>query len=92
MHPGVIGRRIDIHADLHRVRVFCDGVVVADHARIWAQHQTITDPAHSTAAATLRRGRGELLRTVTNDPLLEQVETRPLGVYDSLLGLDEKAI
>jgi transposase len=34
VHPCVIGRRIDITADLHRVRVFCDGRPVADHERI----------------------------------------------------------
>jgi hypothetical protein len=41
-HLCVIGRRIDI--DLHRVRVFCDGRLVADHERLWAKHQTIHDP------------------------------------------------
>jgi transposase len=36
VHPAVIGRRIEVTAGLHRVRVFCDGKVVADHERIWA--------------------------------------------------------
>ena len=52
VHPAVIGRRIEVIADLDRVRVICDGRAVADHERIWAWHQTITDPAH------LRRGKG----------------------------------
>ena len=50
VHPAVIGRRIEITADLDRVRVFCDGRIVADHERVWARHQTITDPAHLAAA------------------------------------------
>ena len=50
VHPAVIGRRIEVVADLDRVRVFCDGKTVADHERVWAWHQTITDPEH-------RRGR-----------------------------------
>ena len=32
-------------ADLDRVRVWCDGDVVADHERVWARHQRISDPA-----------------------------------------------
>jgi transposase len=55
--PAVIGRRVEVAADLDRVRVFCDGRVVADHERIWARHQTLTDPAHWAAAQALRRQR-----------------------------------
>ena len=50
VHPSVIGRRIEVVADLDRVRVCCDGELVADHARVWARHQTITDPEHVAAA------------------------------------------
>ena len=50
VHPSVIGRRIEVVADLDRVRAFCDGRVVADHARVWARHQT-PHPARA------RRGR-----------------------------------
>ena len=35
VHPSVIGRRIEVIADLDRVRVLCEGKVVADHERIW---------------------------------------------------------
>jgi transposase len=44
VHPCVIGRRIEIVADLERVRVLSGGRVVADHERIWAWHQTIWRP------------------------------------------------
>ena len=57
VHPAVIGRRIEMLADLHRVRVLCDGKTVADHERIWAWHQTISDPDHIAAAKALRRDR-----------------------------------
>jgi hypothetical protein len=50
VHPAVIGRRIEAVADLDRVKVFCDGKTVADHERVWAWHQTITDPEHREAA------------------------------------------
>ena len=46
VHPAVIGRRIEVVADLDRVRVYCEGRVVADHERVWAWHQTLTDPDH----------------------------------------------
>lgn len=82
--PSVIGRRIEITAELHRVRVFCDGRIVADHERVWAKHQTIHDPEHLVAATTLRRQRLEVVRP----PVETEVETRRLSDYDALLGVD----
>ena len=64
VHPAVIGRRIEVIADLHRVRVLCDGRLVADHERVWARHQTISDPEHVAAAKALRRERVGVLRPV----------------------------
>jgi transposase len=84
VHPTAVGRRILIRADLDRVKVWCDGLVVADHARVWARHQTITDQEHLAAAKLLRRGRADLLRPVPAD----QVETRNLTDYDTALGVD----
>lgn len=84
VHPAVIGRRIEVVADLARVRVFCDGRLVADHQRVWAKHQTISDPEHVTAAKLLRRERVGVLRPVP-DP---DVEIRCLADYDTALGLD----
>jgi hypothetical protein len=55
VHPSVVGRRVDVVADLEQVQAFCDRRPVARHARCWARHQTITDPAHRQAAAALRR-------------------------------------
>jgi len=84
VHPEVIGRRIEVAADLHRVRVACEGRLVADHERIWAKHQTITDPVHLAAARTLRRERLELVRPAAQS----EVEQRDLAVYDTALGTD----
>lgn len=85
VHPGVIGRRVEVVAGLDRVRVFCDGSLVADHARIWASHQTISDPEHLAAAKVLRRRRIGMLRPAPEP----DVETRSLADYDSALGLDD---
>jgi transposase len=85
VHPAVIGRRVEVIADLTRVRVACDGRLVADHERIWAKHQTIADPEHVAAANVLRRERIGLLRP-TPGP---EVEIRSLTDYDTALGLDE---
>ena len=71
VHPAVIGRRIEVVADLHRVRAFCDGRLVADHERIWGWHQTISDPEHVAAAKALRRERVGVLRPVP-EPDVEQ--------------------
>ena len=85
VHPGVIGRRVEVVADLHRVRVLCEGRVVADHQRVWAKHQTISAPEHVTAARALRQQRIGLLRPHPDD----QVQIRPLSDYDAALGLTD---
>ena len=84
VHPAVIGRRIEISAGLDRVRVTCDGKTVADHERIWAKHQTISDPEHVTAAKLLRRDRIGVLRPAPEP----EVEVRALADYDAALGID----
>jgi transposase len=81
--PAAIGRRIEVIAGLDRVRAFCDGQVVADHERIWARHQTLTDPAHRAAAQTLRRQRLTMIRP----PAEPEVQIRCLADYDDALGL-----
>lgn len=86
VHPSVIGRRIEVIADLHRIRVLCDGKVVADHDRIWAKHQTVSDPAHVEAAKLLRRKHLNVTRRPR--PSAEpEVEIRCLADYDTALGL-----
>jgi transposase len=84
VHPAVIGRRIEVTADLARVRVACDGQAVADHQRIWAWHQSISDPGHVAAARALRRQRVTALRR----PPEPEVQIRALADYDTALGVD----
>jgi hypothetical protein len=52
--PAVIGRFVDVTADLSRVEVRYEGRLVAAHDRVWARGQTITDSAHVAAAKVLR--------------------------------------
>ena len=54
VHPAMVGRRIEVRADLEQVTVTYQGQIVARHQRCWAAHQSITDPAHADAAALLR--------------------------------------
>jgi transposase len=88
VHPGVIGRRVEIAADLRRVQVTHHGQLVADHARCWAAHQTITDPDHARSAETLRRAHEDSDR---RSSLVEatDVQVRALADYDTAFGLDD---
>jgi hypothetical protein len=85
VHPTVIGRRVETIANLSRVMVFCEGKVVADHARVWAWHQAISDPVHVAAAKALRRERVGMLRPVPEP----EVEQRALTDYDDALGTND---
>ena len=59
------------------------GRPVADHERIWAWHQTISDPEHVAAAKLLRNQRARMLRPVPEP----QVQIRCLDDYDTALGV-----
>ncbi len=87
VHPSVVGRRIEVSADLDRVQVRCDGRLVADHARCWASHQTLSDPSHLEAAKAMRLDRVAVLRPPIQTEV--EVEVRALHDYDSALGLDD---
>jgi transposase len=87
LHPSVIGRKVAIRADLETVRVHCDGLLVADHQRCWADHQTLTDPGH-THAATMMRARRGLIASESADAL---VACRDLADYDRVFATDAEA-
>src|SRR4029450_8179364 len=93
VHPGVTARRVELLADLHRVRVLCDGREVADHPRLWAKHQTVSDPDHVEAAKLLRRRHLALARPTTDRQSsgVPDVEVRCLADYDTALGLTAPA-
>jgi transposase len=80
--PTVIGRMVDVAADLDRVRVRHDGRVVADHRRVWARGATITDPAHLETAGLLRQAILEPREFPDADDL-----HRDLADYDRAFGL-----
>lgn len=80
--PNAIGRQVNVHGDLDRVRVRLDGRLVADHRRVWARRMTVTDPAHVDAA--------RLLRSQFAPPRLHSGSEllRDLADYDRAFGLD----
>jgi hypothetical protein len=81
--PAVIGRFVDVTADLDRVDVRHEGRLVATHQRVWARGMTITDPVHVAAAKVLRE---EFQRPrPAPDPHEELV--RDLADYDRAFGL-----
>jgi Mu transposase-like protein len=81
--PAVIGRFVEVHADLSGVEVRHEGRLVAAHDRVWARGMTITDPAHVAAAKVLRE-QFQRPRT-TLEPHQELV--RDLADYDRAFGL-----
>jgi transposase len=92
--PRAIGRFVDVHADLARVRVSCAGQVVAQHDRCWDSRRTITDPAHQATAKQLRADlaaqreerRTQRLQRAHADGHV--VAIRALPDYDALFGVD----
>lgn len=89
VHPSVIGRRIEVTADLDQVRATCEGRLVASHQRCWAAHQTITAPEHDQAARALR---ALAHRPSPPPPADADVEQRKLTDYDRLFGLGEHQV
>ncbi len=85
--PAVIGRFVDVHADLDRVEVHHDGRLVAGHDRVWARGQTITDPAHVAAAKVLR----EQFQRPRPAPDPHDDLARDLADYDRAFGLIDHA-
>ena len=81
--PAVIGRFVDVHADLARVEVRHEGRLVATHDRVWARGMTITDPAHVAAAKVLREQFQRPRPPVDPDAGL----LRDLADYDRAFGL-----
>jgi hypothetical protein len=81
--PAVIGRLVDVTADLDRVRVRANGRVVADHPRVWARGTTVTDPVHVEIAAALRRQFQQPRVVVAGGEAL----ARDLTDYDRAFGL-----
>ena len=84
VYPAMIGRRVEVVADLDRVPGVLRRAVGGRPAQLRGRHRSVVDPAHVAAARRLRRDRLSVLRpTPTPD-----VEIRCLADYDTVLGLD----
>ncbi|MBA3574458.1 MAG: IS21 family transposase [Pseudonocardiales bacterium] len=89
--PAVIGRLVDVHADLDQVQVRLEGRLVAQHARVWARGLTLTDPDHVATAKVLR----EQFREPPAQPPAHRAEDvhdglgRDLADYDRAFGLTD---
>jgi transposase len=81
--PAVIGRFVDVTADLARVEVRHEGRLVTAHDRVWARGMTITDPAHVAAAKVLR----EQYQQPRPAPDPDEGLVRDLADYDRAFGL-----
>jgi transposase len=88
VHPGAVGQRVEVAADLHTVRVRRAGVLVAEHPRCWARQQSITDPQHRQAADVMRRAFQDR-RPAGRGPAVDDVQERDLSTYDRAFGLDD---
>ena len=74
--PAAIGRQVTVAADLERVRVRHERRVVADHARVWARHMTVADPAHVAAAKERREAFGKPRTHQEDNPLARDLAER----------------
>lgn len=81
--PSVIGRMVEVSADLERVQVRFGGKVVADHARSWTNAATITDPEHVATARRLR----EAFQQPRPASIPDEVVVRDLADYDTAFGV-----
>lgn len=85
MDPAFAGRRVEVRAGQGQVQAFAlnSGELVAEHERHFAQHMTITDPAHQSALAKLREQRME--QALSGRAKDIEVESRDLARYDELV-------
>jgi transposase len=81
--PGAIGQLVEVTTTLTQVTVTRSGRLLAAHDRCWAARQTLTDPAHVQAAATLRQQFQAGTPLAAGDQLV-----RDLADYDRAFGVD----
>lgn len=77
--PAFAGRRVEVRVSQREITatVLDTGELAARHARVFAGHQTIIDPAHQSRLDLQRARRRQRHEVV--------VEQRPLSVYDQLI-------
>ncbi|HEX9044931.1 MAG TPA: IS21 family transposase [Candidatus Limnocylindrales bacterium] len=79
--PAYAGRRIGIHVSPETVRLTCEGVEIARHARSFVPADVVSDPAHERAYRAARDARRRLR---AGDAELPAVD---LARYDALWGI-----
>jgi hypothetical protein len=87
--PTVVGRFVEVVADLTHVTITCAGTVVGHHRRCWAKHQTLTDPAHRETGFRLAHqgaATAQAAHLGVGDAGHVVVERRDLSVYDAVFG------
>jgi hypothetical protein len=84
VHPKAVGRRVHVTGGLDQVVVTCGEEEVARHAKVFASHVTVTDPAHDQARQALR---GRRPADFDRDDCDGQVPERDLSDYDRALGV-----
>jgi transposase len=90
--PHAIGRIVDVHGSLDRVRVTCEGRVVADHKRCFCKGSAVCDPAHVQSAKALRENFQAASRANTRTyDAVSQVAQADLASYDTLWDQTRKA-
>ncbi len=77
--PTFAGRRVEVRVSQTEIMavVLDTGELACRHARIFAGHQTIVDPAHQNRLEVQRQRRRQRHEV--------EVEQRPLSVYDALI-------
>lgn len=84
--PSMIGRLVEVTADLETITIRHDGAIIGSHRRAWANQLTVTDPDHVAQAAVLRR-QFQHSRAGHRPIVAEVVETHSLASYDDLFGV-----
>ncbi|MFB6775819.1 IS21 family transposase [Streptomyces sp. NPDC056337] len=88
--PAAIGHQVTVLTGNDQIIVLTSGgEIVAQHARCWARHQTLTDPEHAEAGKTMRqqarrRPTGQVHAVGSAAGPAVEVEQRELGSYDRL--------
>jgi transposase len=85
--PSVVGRIIDVEADLDTVRATWQGQLVACHPRSWAARGVVTDPAHRARARELRDELAQARAGRAAAAPGHLVQVRALGEYDDLFDI-----
>jgi hypothetical protein len=77
LDPGLVGRRVEVIVDQREVTALAldTGELACRHGRVFARHRTITALEHARALRADRHARHDN----------EQVQIRPLDVYDALI-------